>query len=579
MAVAKVLKLDEYRDRRDHRLGLALAFSNTDAMRAALFEHLNEVATLTGADRVAAVWVDEFSPDVVHPDAVLDLLSDRPRRRFSADPLHKAWEYGIPGTYDQSRDADPSSTTLAIALGSDGARAWFLHADSVAKRPELDGFVRDRVLFLAGEISSIVLHRDLDADARGGYSGTCFPGWRTLKDLEGHESDSERSRVVARRFVVVRLGAMFIDEGLVISEERRAEQTRRARRELAREEHDADRDFAALDAVLAAYEHGDLPTLGSALVTLGEAAERADHHLGALDAYEYAYEVGVAIGDAMLAIDAARKAGRVLRRRAYWQDADRWYGIALKIATAVEDGALVARSLAGLGLVKRELGNLPGARERFTEALDVAETAGDAETLASIHNDLMGLEHVAGDLDQALRHGWKAVNTYASEVGRTRCLAGLAGVLRDSGDCDAAQDAYIVVAHTSDEMYYRLYAYDGLAYIAALRGDRATFELQASRCDRLGWEDGPRSVKAEILYFRGLSFQLLGKDGQARDWLERAVAFADEHDFNRILFKAEAALRALEADAVVVGPDTTNTPPDVRAGLRAMRAELASAGA
>jgi hypothetical protein len=86
-------------------------------------------------------------------------------------------------------------------------------------------------------------------------------------------------------------------------------------------------------------------------------------------------------------------------------------------------------------------------------------------------------------------------------------------------------------------------------------------------------------VKAEILYFRGISLQLLGNDGQARDWLERAVAFADEHNFNRILFKAEAALRALETDAVVVGPDTTNTPPDVRAGLRAMRAELASAGA
>jgi tetratricopeptide (TPR) repeat protein len=578
MAVAKVLRLDEYRDRRDHRLGLALALSNTDAMRAALFEHLREVAYLTGADRVAAVWVDEFSPDVVHPDAVLDLLSDRPRRRFSADPLHKAWEYGIPGTYDQTRDDESAASTLAIALGSDGTRAWFLCAESVVTRPELHPFIRDRVLFLAGEASSIVLHRDLDADGRAPTGGR-FPAWRTLADLEGHESDAERARVVARRFVVLRLGAMFVDEGLVVSDERRAEQVRRARRELAREGSDADRDRDVLESVLSAYEDGDLATLGSALVTLGDSAERSDHHLGALDAYECGYALGAAIADATLAIESARRAGRVLRRRASWRDADRWYETAFEIASAAEDRASVARSLAGLGLVRRELGNLPAARELFVEALDVAETSDDAETLASIHHDLMGLEHLADDLDQALRHGWKAVNTYASEVGRTRCLAGLAGVLRDAGDCDAAQDAYTVVAHTSDEIYYRLYAYDGLAYIAALRGDRATFELQASRCDRLGWEDGPRSVKAEILYFRGISLQLLGNDGQARDWLERAVAFADEHNFNRILFKAEAALRALETDAVVVGPDTTNTPPDVRAGLRAMRAELASAGA
>jgi tetratricopeptide (TPR) repeat protein len=234
--------------------------------------------------------------------------------------------------------------------------------------------------------------------------------------------------------------------------------------------------------------------------------------------------------------------------------------------------------------VRRELGNLPAARELFVEALDVAETSDDAETLASIHHDLMGLEHLAGDLDQALRHGWKAVNTYVSDVGRTRCIASMAGVLRDLGDWSAAEDAYTVVAHDSDDVYYRVYAYDALAHVAALRGDHATFDARAAQCDALDWENGPHSAKAEILYYRGLSFKLLGRFEVARNWLERAVAFAEEHDFHWVFFEAEATLYGLSADVGVTTetvvpdvPEVTRAPPEVREGLRAMREELASA--
>jgi tetratricopeptide (TPR) repeat protein len=579
MAVAKVLRLDEYRNRRDHRLGLARAFSRTCTTRAALFEHLQEVAGLTGADRVGVVWIDEFSPEIVHPDQVLDLLADNPRRRFSAEPLHRAWELGIPGTYDRPREPElGSAATLAISLGSDGSRAWFLCAESMRSRPELDRFVRDRVLFLAGEVSSIVLHRDLDTDGeRPGVPG--FAAWRTLGDLEGHEEDTERARIVARRFIVVRLGAMYVDEALAVADERRAEQVERARRELLREDVSTPGERDLAEDVLAAYESADLVALGTALVALGEEAERQDHTFGALDAYECAYAMAAASCDTHLAVDAARKAGRVLRRRAEWQESERWYAVALAIADVIGDRSLAARSLSGLGLVKRERGNLPAARERFGEALVVAEQGADTETLASIYHDLMGLEHLAGDLHQALRHGWKAVNTYVSEVGRLRCLTNLAGVLRDTGDCAAAEDAYTVVAHSSDEVYYRIYAYDGLAYVAALRGDRGAFNHWSARCDELGWERGPLSAKAEILYYRGRSLELLGSGEAAREWLERAVAFADEHGFARTLFSAENALRSLAVESRTHFDGAPVTPQHVREGLRTMRAELTGVGA
>ena len=100
MSVAKVLRLDDYRDRRLHRLKLASALYSVDASRLEIFRHLVEVAELSAADRVATVWVDEYGPGLVHPYVVLDLLSDRPRGSFQVEPLHKAWEMGIPGAHD-----------------------------------------------------------------------------------------------------------------------------------------------------------------------------------------------------------------------------------------------------------------------------------------------------------------------------------------------------------------------------------------------------------------------------------------------------------------------------------------------
>jgi tetratricopeptide (TPR) repeat protein len=579
MAVAKVLRLDEYRDRRVHRLTLARALSRTEPTRSAVFGHLSEVADLTGADRVAAIWIDEFGSGVVHPHTVLDLLSDRPRRGFPTEPLIRAWEAGIPGSYDEASVREAGSpSTLALALGSDGTRAWFLWAESVTGRPELDASIRDRLMFLAGEVSAVVLHRDLGRtdDAEGRAS---FAGWRLLKDLEGHESDRTRSRLVARRFIVVRLASMLVEEGLCLSDERRAEQVKRAKDELALEGGDKSPEAPMLDAVLDAYEEGDLGNLGGTLLALGEAAERLDHHHGAREAYECCYEIGAATGDGKLAIDAARKVGRVLRRRAQWRGADHWYEVALDVSRSTGNGEMAARALAGLGLIKREIGNFPAARERFEEALLEASGAGAIDAVASVHHDLMGLEQLAGDLETALDHGWTAVNRYRSEVGRTRCLAGLAGVLRDLGDLEAAEDAYLVVAHTSDEHYYRIYAYDALAYIAARRNEPGAFRHWATQCDALDWESGPAAAKVEILLYRGLSYGLLHRLDEARSWLRRAVSFAEEHEFNRVLFQAESALKRYSRRRTKAQEtDSTPAPTAVKDGLRAMRLAYAAAG-
>ena len=196
------------------------------------------------------------------------------------------------------------------------------------------------------------------------------------------------------------------------------------------------------------------------------------------------------------------------------------------------------------------------------------------DTLASIYHDLMGLEQLSGDFHTAVRHGWRAVNHYRSEIGRTRCMAGLAGVLRDLGDLDAAEDAYTLVAGATEEQYFRIYAAEGLAYVAALRGDADGYARWTTSSDELGWERGPLSAKAEILFFRGLGLRSLGQFDQARRWLSNAVQYASDNGFSRVLFRAEAALESLDLDDVTED-GSTPAPPEVRDGLRAMRMAMA----
>jgi tetratricopeptide (TPR) repeat protein len=155
-------------------------------------------------------------------------------------------------------------------------------------------------------------------------------------------------------------------------------------------------------------------------------------------------------------------------------------------------------------------------------------------------------------------------------------LATLGGILIDLGDLDAAANAWACTRDLATNDYYRIYAVDALGHICALRGDGAGFARWAEAADALGWESGPLPAKAEILHYRGLSCIALGDTDRARRYLERAVAFAEEHGFGRTLFAAEAALVGLkthttEAERRSVPPAV---PVEVSSGLREMRLGL-----
>jgi tetratricopeptide (TPR) repeat protein len=582
MPLSNVLRLQDYRDRRSNRLRLGQALYRADSRREAVFEHLVEVAELVGADRAAAVWVDEHGTGLIHPYVVIDHLSARPRRAFATQPLREAWHLGVPSALDAPAvPATAIPATFAVALGSDGTRAWFVVADSIAPRAPIAREIRDRLMFLSGECAAIVLHRDLDAIVDADtppVGGSRFAGWDILADLEGRESDEAESRRIAQRFVVVRLVRQLVDDDLTISRERAVEQVKRARTEIAMES-DAPAEARLWQATLDALENEHLEDLAATLVDLGDVVEGQGHVSGAQEIYDCAYAVAASVGCARPAAQAARLRARLVRRQANWTEARRWFEIAREIAAVADLRDVSAQVLVGLAGISKETGNLPAARKTFHEALVDAEMSKDRDTIALVHHGLLGLEHAAGNLADGVRHGWLGVAMYQTDNLRLRCLSSLAGALLEYGDRDAAEDAFAVVASSCDEVYYRIFAHDALSHLAALRGDRKGFETHASRCDALDWEAGPGSAKAQLLYYRGLSHRALGELEVARQWLTRASAYAEENDYNQTYFRAEKALASLRAEEpsreVTEAPAA---PHEVREGLRAMRQGLVSAG-
>jgi hypothetical protein len=147
----------------------------------------------------------------------------------------------------------------------------------------------------------------------------------------------------------------------------------------------------------------------------------------------------------------------------------------------------------GLASAVRDKGNLPAARALLHEGLQVARESGDDYPLASMHHTLMTVEQRAGRLPQAVAHGWRAVNLHRQEESRYYVMVSLAGCLVKLGELDAAEDSYAVVAERVKLADWRFAALENLAYIAALRGHRETFEVRAWRADEADGGTRPRS--------------------------------------------------------------------------------------
>jgi tetratricopeptide (TPR) repeat protein len=587
MSTSSVVRLDEIRVRRHQRLRESSALYGGDPERSRVASILEQVIGIVEADRAATVWIDEYGTGMVHVHCVLDLVRTPSRRSFDPQLLQSAWEEGVPGLRDCPELSlghvvplmEGVRSAAAVALGSDGARSWFVVVDSNRPRQELSGDRAGLLMYLAGECAAILLHRELPlaCTAEDGASDferrrrTSFGGWPILQDIEGREADDDANRRIAARFLVGRLVRGLLEEEFAVEREAVLYRAAGVRRELGTVSMD-DPERQLWERVVTAVEEENPDLLAGVLLELGSLVERQGHLFGAREFHRTAYEVAVIGGDSSTTADAARFHARACRKLGDLVESRSWYETALRISRAREDQRVMAVVLDGLANTFREMGELVRSREVVEEGMEVALALDDRYAVASFHHTLLSLDRFEGRWSEAIVNGWQAVGLYAEPYHQALALLDLAGVFVDVRQFRSADDAYAVVEGMAPNRAVTLMAISGRAYTAAMDGDVTLFELHSARLDATEWMALPPAFRTQIELYRGMALAELGRARGARSWLERARGHAELHQLRRLVDEANLAIEALRSAAPV--PKRSFAPAE--AAIRVMR-ELGAA--
>jgi len=126
----------------------------------------------------------------------------------------------------------------------------------------------------------------------------------------------------------------------------------------------------------------------------------------------------------------------------------------------------------------------------------------------------------------------------------------------------AARDAFLILAATAREQYHRWTATINLMELSAEDGMELIFERYRQQ---LANEALPPILLTQFELHVGRGYQALGDEESASEWLQRAVATATRHSFNRFVFAAEAALNERPAARSSTPVETTlDLPRDIK---------------
>ncbi len=571
MSSSEVVRLDHYRNRRAERLRTAIALARWRPDRRIRVEGMAKALEVSGADRALTVAVDDLGEGAVRVDHVVDLRANPPRRTVSRDLLQLAARQAVPGLGDlpdRPRAGvlffpEAPSSAAVVTLGSDGSRSWFLVIDSITPRGRLTEGQRESLMFIGGELASVVLDRDAARlpleDSFENVRSESFAGWGVLGDLaDGTVSDEQRDRVNLR-FLTARVLNCHLEEGLARNRVGLADQTAQVRGELLRLQDHSQESLQTL-ALLDSLERGGLPDLSERVLDHARTLEAVGHLHGAREFYLSAYEVAAQCQAVDIAIDAAWGLGRASRRAADWPGAFRWYGIARELSGTLEVWDRHGRVPDGLANALRDRGNLPLARETLVMAQDVSERTGDEELRASVMHTFMTVEKLAGEHDLAIVYGWGAVRRQQDAERRHWALMDLGGVFLESGRYAAAENAFRIVAAAVEERDALVLARNGLAMVSAYEQKPEEFERRCADVETAGWQNASAIVRGQILLDRGLSWSALGDHGRAREWLQLALAFGETQGVGKLILDAEQALSELQSTTVPDGPRNPAIP-------------------
>jgi tetratricopeptide (TPR) repeat protein len=236
--------------------------------------------------------------------------------------------------------------------------------------------------------------------------------------------------------------------------------------------------------------------------------------------------------------------GRVVRQMGELDAALTLYDAAAALAATAADDVLAARAAVGSGVIYGQRGNFPAARAAYKRALALAPAR--SPIAAGAHHGLMLAALAAGDLEDALGHAWRAFADAGDDADRrSEALCNLGGLCRRTGEHDAALHAFRAGLALTTNPRLRLGTLRNAALSAAQTGRRDLVVTFARETDAEIARVGQPYEVAQALLDLGESYRLVGDREEAAARLDTSRDLAAMHGFHEIVWRAETARAAL----------------------------------
>lgn len=373
-----------------------------------------------------------------------------------------------------------------------------------------------------------------------------FPGWMTLRDLEGRERDPELGRRSRLRFLALRPVRRLLREGIDGPDAGSfRQQLDHVRQELERLPA---RDPERLQLLEYLQEIGARTPMGLVTATLdmGATAEAAGQGTAAEEFYLTGLEVARKHELPQQQVRALRRLARVLRARQDWDGAMGRGREAATLADATADLFQWALATDGMAAVCATRGDRPGARGLLEAIARRGEDGDNDQVRAIAAAGTCALELRARRPEAALNAGSAALDLIeAGDPHRNRLLLDMASAFRHLGLWEAAEGCYRVVSGRATWVEHRAEAEAERAIMAAERGDPAGFRQRRGKILDLLSDPDPQ-LTALLHLGLGRGCVLAGDMDDAREHLRQAISIARGAALDTVLSRADELLEALE---------------------------------
>lgn len=364
-----------------------------------------------------------------------------------------------------------------------------------------------------------------------------------FEEVASHEEGDAAWRSATAGLVVLRLLDAWLEEGRsVVAEDGWSVRSVRAAIESV---EDGTPIKAILDRVVDALheQKPDIHVVVTPLMAYARALEYDGKWLIATDVYRTVLAHLHPAADSDATIAAHLRLGHCYRNLHLIPDAAAAFHVAAEIADKVGDLVGVLRARVGEGRLAILRGNLPEAETILDNAIVRSEGPAFLDVRSRALHERANVAQLRGDYELAIKLAYDALERNQSPTERDRILGDIALSFMDLGVYSAARDAYMVLSATAQEEYVRWTADLNLLELAVQTGSETLFE-QYRRI--LNSRALPPFLETGYELVLGRGYRTFGDVDRARRHLERAIAQAEEHHVNQLLFEAEEALSQLE---------------------------------